>query len=129
MQTILVILLALVAPSSGRFSLEKGPFLKLPDKSDRYVLNSGTATKADYDPQENFLYVVGMCMRVFTAYSLLFRVSVHVPMNISNETVLSILINIVHIIPTCPNSIASRMNSKSKNVKRAKFISCIFELF
>ena len=107
MQTILVILLALVAPSSGRFALEKGPFLKLPDKSDRYVLNSGTATKADYDPQENFLYVVGMCARVFTAYSLLLRVSMHVPMKMSKETVLSMLINIMHIIPTCPDSVAS----------------------
>ena len=50
-----------------------------------------------------------------------------VPMKMSKETVLSMLINIIRIIPKSCN----RMNitSESKNVKLARFINCIFELF
>ena len=59
-----------------------------------------------------------------------FTICITVPMKMSKETVLSMLINLTHIIPTCPNSVSLRnMTSKSKNVKLAKFITCIFELF
>ena len=51
-------------------------------------------------------------------------------MKMSKETVLSMLINIIHIIPSAPKFCSLvNMTSKSKNVKLARFISCIFELF
>ena len=58
-----------------------------------------------------------------------FTIWLTVPMKMSKETALSMLINVIHIIPTCPNSQCSLMNmtSKPKNVKLAKFISCIFD--
>jgi len=43
----------------GRLVLQPTGFLKLPDGSGRYVFRNGAATKAAYDPQENFLYVLG----------------------------------------------------------------------
>ena len=55
-----------------------------------------------------------------------FIICLTVPMKMSKETALSMLINIIHIIPTCPNSVEF---CKSKNVKLARFIICIFELF
>ena len=59
-----------------------------------------------------------------------FTVCLIVPTKMSRETVLSMLINIIHIIPTCPNFVSlMNMTSKSKNIKLAKFISCILELF
>ena len=59
-----------------------------------------------------------------------FTICLTVPTKMSRETVLSMLINITHIIPTCPNFCSLvNMTSKSKNVKLAKFISCMFEVF
>ena len=56
-----------------------------------------------------------------------FTICLTVPMKMSKETVLCMLINITHIIPKS----CSFMNitSESKNVKLARFINCIFELF
>ena len=36
-----------------------------------------------------------------------FTICLTVPTKMSRETVLSMLINVIHIIPTCPNSVAS----------------------
>ncbi|KAK7491389.1 hypothetical protein BaRGS_00017367, partial [Batillaria attramentaria] len=59
MQTALVLLLAVVSPALSVFRLEPGAFLQLPDHLDRTVYNNGAANKVAYDPQENFLYVIG----------------------------------------------------------------------
>ena len=57
--SLIVLLMVAAAPSRGRFVLQPGAFLKLPGATDNYALNTGAATKAAYDPQEHFLYVVG----------------------------------------------------------------------
>ena len=57
----LTLTVALLVPAWSRFQLQPGAFLKLPDKSDRRFFNNGAANKASYDPQENFLYVIGLC--------------------------------------------------------------------
>ena len=61
-----------------------------------------------------------------------FTICLTVPTKMSRETILSMLINIIHIIPTSDvPKFCSLMNmtSKSKNIKLAKFISCILQLF
>ena len=59
-----------------------------------------------------------------------FTICLIVPTKMSRETELSMLINIIHIIPACPKFCSlMNMTSKSKNIKLAKFISCILELF
>ena len=49
-----------------------------------------------------------------------FTICLTVPTKMSRETVLSMLINICSLM---------NMTSKFKNVKLAKFIGCVFELF
>ncbi|XP_076444364.1 uncharacterized protein LOC143282561 [Babylonia areolata] len=53
------VLLLAVGLTWGRFQLRPGAFLKLPNQSGQFRLNSGTANKAAYDAQEKLLYVVG----------------------------------------------------------------------
>ena len=56
-----------------------------------------------------------------------FTICLTVPMKMSKETVLSMLINIIHVIPACPNFCSlMNMTSKSKNVKLARFILVVF---
>ena len=50
----------LLEPVWSRFVLQPGAFLKLPGNNDRVAFNNGAATKASYDSQENFLYVIGL---------------------------------------------------------------------
>ena len=52
-------------------------------------------------------------------------------MKMSKETMLSMEINIAHLIPTSPGLQPSELNItlESKNVKLARFIRCILELF
>ena len=58
-----------------------------------------------------------------------FTICLTVPMKMSRETVPSMLINSIHH-PNVPKFCSlMTMTSKSKNIKLAKFISCIFELF
>ena len=57
----LTLTVALLVPAWSRFQLQPGAFLKLPDKIGRHFFNNGAASKASYDPQENFLYVIGLC--------------------------------------------------------------------
>lgn len=54
-----MLLLLAVSGSWGRIQLTPGAFLKLPDGQNRSVLNNGAATKAAYDPQMRYLYVIG----------------------------------------------------------------------
>jgi len=67
---VLVVALCMAAPSSGLFVLTPGPYLKLPDATGRFVLNSGVATKASYDSTHNLLYVVGYLADVLHVVNL-----------------------------------------------------------
>ena len=55
-----------------------------------------------------------------------FTICLTVPTKMSRETILSMLINIIHVPKFCS---LMNMTSKSKNIKLAKFISCILQLF
>ncbi|XP_070207242.1 uncharacterized protein [Littorina saxatilis] len=55
----LLLPLFLAATAWSKFVLQPGPFLKLPDRNNRYTVNNGAANKASYDNQENYLYVIG----------------------------------------------------------------------
>ncbi|KAK7491406.1 hypothetical protein BaRGS_00017384 [Batillaria attramentaria] len=59
MYSALVLLLATVSPAWSVFRLEPGAFMKLPDQLGRTTFDNGAANKADYDAEENFLYVIG----------------------------------------------------------------------
>ena len=58
-----------------------------------------------------------------------FSICLTVPMKMSSETVLSVDKYYTHHPNLSKFCSLMNMTSKSKNVKLAKFISCIFELF